>query len=246
MRSPTGRPAGRSSIIADASHSLGATRGGRAVGTLADMTVLSLHPAKILTTGEGGAVLTDDDDLAARLRRFRNHGIATELAARTDWTYAMVELGYNYRLTDIGAALGSSQLARLDEFLARRRALAAHYLDRLAGHPLPRHPDRRTRHRPGLALLLRPAQARPAAGRPRRRLQGASRRGDRRQRPLHPRPPAPVLPRALPGTRLPGRRCRLRAAADPAAPRRDDDGRRRRRRGRPRQGDHRLPRRLMR
>ena len=128
-------PGGRLTIIADASHSLGATRDGRAVGTLADMTVLSLHPAKILTTGEGGAVLTDDDDLAARLRRFRNHGIATELAARTDWTYAMVDLGYNYRLTDIGAALGSSQLARLGEFLERRRALAAHYLARLAAHP---------------------------------------------------------------------------------------------------------------
>jgi UDP-4-amino-4,6-dideoxy-N-acetyl-beta-L-altrosamine transaminase len=128
-------PGGRLTIIADASHSLGATRDGRAVGTMADMTVLSLHPAKILTTGEGGAVLTDDDDLAARLRRFRNHGIATELAARTDWTYAMVELGYNYRLTDVGAALGSSQLTRLGEFLERRRALAAHYLRRLEGHP---------------------------------------------------------------------------------------------------------------
>ena len=120
-------------LIADASHSLGATRDGRAVGTMADMTILSLHPAKIMTTGEGGAVLTDDADSAARLRRFRNHGIATELAARADWTYAMVELGYNYRLTDIGAALGSSQLARLDEFLARRRALAAHYQAGLAG-----------------------------------------------------------------------------------------------------------------
>jgi dTDP-4-amino-4,6-dideoxygalactose transaminase len=129
--------AGRSLIvIADASHSLGATRDGRAVGTLADMTVLSLHPAKIMTTGEGGAVLTDRDDLAERMRRFRNHGIATELLQRTDWTYAMVELGYNYRLTDMGAALGSSQLQRIDEFLARRRALAAHYLERLAGHPL--------------------------------------------------------------------------------------------------------------
>jgi perosamine synthetase len=128
-------PGGPLTIIADASHSLGATRAGRAVGTLADMTILSLHPAKILTTGEGGAVLTDDDDIAARLRRFRNHGIATELAARTDWTYAMVELGYNYRLTDIGAALGSSQLERLGEFLARRRALAARYLSRLEGHP---------------------------------------------------------------------------------------------------------------
>ena len=129
-------PGGPLVVIADASHSLGATRDGHAVGTMADMTTLSLHPAKILTTGEGGAVLTDDDDLAARLRRFRNHGISSELAARRDWTYAMVELGYNYRLTDIGAALGTSQLARLDEFLARRRALAARYLERLAGHEL--------------------------------------------------------------------------------------------------------------
>ncbi len=127
-------PGGRLTIIADASHSLGATWRGRSVGTLADMTVLSLHPAKIMTTGEGGAVLTDRDDLAERLRRFRNHGIATELAARRDWTYEMVELGYNYRLTDIGAALGSSQLTRIETFLARRRELAAHYLRRLAGH----------------------------------------------------------------------------------------------------------------
>jgi UDP-4-amino-4,6-dideoxy-N-acetyl-beta-L-altrosamine transaminase len=121
-------------IIADASHSLGATRDGETVGRMADMTVLSLHPAKILTTGEGGAVLTDDDELAARLRRFRNHGIATERAARPDWTYAMVELGYNYRLTDIGAALGTSQLEHLEAWLARRRQLAARYLDRLGGH----------------------------------------------------------------------------------------------------------------
>ena len=129
-------PGGPLTIIADASHSLGATFDGRGVGTLADMTVLSLHPAKILTTGEGGAVLTDRDDLADRLRRFRNHGIGTELAARRDWTYDMVELGYNYRLTDIGAALGASQLARIGDFLARRRELAAHYLRRLAGHEL--------------------------------------------------------------------------------------------------------------
>jgi perosamine synthetase len=129
-------PGGPLTIIADASHSLGATWRGRSVGTLADMTVLSLHPAKILTTGEGGAVLTDRDDYAERLRRFRNHGIATELAARRDWIYEMVELGYNYRLTDIGAALGSSQLARIETFLARRRELAAHYLRRLAGHEL--------------------------------------------------------------------------------------------------------------
>ena len=124
-------PGGPLTIIADAAHSLGATRGGRRVGTLADLTVLSLHPAKIITTGEGGAVLTNDDDRAQRLRRFRNHGIATELAARKDWTYAMVELGYNYRLTDIGAALGIAQLSHIDTFLARRRRLAARYLERL-------------------------------------------------------------------------------------------------------------------
>jgi dTDP-4-amino-4,6-dideoxygalactose transaminase len=129
-------PGGPLAIVADASHSLGATYRGRAVGTLADVTVLSLHPAKILTTGEGGAVLTDRDDLADGLRRFRNHGIGTELRARTDWTYAMVELGYNYRLTDIGAALGLSQLARIDTFLATRRALARRYVERLGGRSL--------------------------------------------------------------------------------------------------------------
>jgi perosamine synthetase len=128
-------PGGPLTIIADASHSLGATFEHRPVGTLADMTVLSFHPAKILTTGEGGAVLTDRDDLAAGLRRFRNHGIGTELAARRDWTYQMVDLGYNYRLTDIAAALGSAQLERLEEWLARRRRLATRYLERLGSHP---------------------------------------------------------------------------------------------------------------
>ena len=134
-------PGGPLTIIADASHSLGATFDGRPVGTLADLTVLSLHPAKILTTGEGGAVLTDRDDLAAALRRFRNHGIETELAARRDWTYAMVDLGFNYRLTDIAAALGSAQLERLEEWLARRRHLAARYVERLAGHPVLELPE---------------------------------------------------------------------------------------------------------
>lgn len=129
-----GAPGGPIPIVADAAHSLGATLGGRPVGTLADLTVLSFHPAKILTTGEGGAVLTDDGDRAAFLRRFRNHGIATELAARRDWTYAMVELGFNYRLTDVMAALGASQLARLDAFLASRRRLAARYRAALVDH----------------------------------------------------------------------------------------------------------------
>lgn len=129
-------PGGPLTIIADASHSLGASLDGRPVGTLADMTVLSLHPAKILTTGEGGAVLTDRADLAAALRRFRNHGIETERAARRDWTYEMVELGFNYRLTDFAAALGSAQLERVETWLARRRRLADGYVARLAGNPL--------------------------------------------------------------------------------------------------------------
>jgi perosamine synthetase len=127
-------PGGPLAIVADAAHSLGATWKGRSVGTLADLTVLSLHPAKILTTGEGGAVLTDDDGRAAFLRRFRNHGIGTELSARRDWIYAMVELGYNYRLTDVMAALGTSQMNRLSEFLAARRRLAAYYTTALGGH----------------------------------------------------------------------------------------------------------------
>lgn len=121
-------------VIADASHSLGATRDGVAVGRLADLSILSLHPAKIVTTGEGGAVLTDRDDLAEGLRRFRNHGIATELGARRDWRYDMVELGFNYRLTDIGSALGIAQLERLDAFVARRRELAARYGAAFEGH----------------------------------------------------------------------------------------------------------------
>jgi UDP-4-amino-4,6-dideoxy-N-acetyl-beta-L-altrosamine transaminase len=147
-------PAGRAMLIADAAHSLGATRDGRAVGTMADMTVLSLHPVKIMTTGEGGAVLTDRDDLADHLRRFRNHGISTELAERRDWTYAMVELGYNYRLTDIAAALGSSQIRRLDEFLARRRALAGRYLERLADHPFVELPTIAPRTEPAWHFLF--------------------------------------------------------------------------------------------
>jgi perosamine synthetase len=127
-------PGGPAVLIADASHSLGAKRDGAAVGTLADMTVLSLHPVKIMTTGEGGAVLTSRDDLAAGLRRFRNHGITTELSQRRDWRYDMVELGFNYRLTDVASALGVAQIQRLDEFVARRRELAARYMERLGGH----------------------------------------------------------------------------------------------------------------
>jgi perosamine synthetase len=117
-------------LVSDGCHALGAEAGGRKVGALADMTAFSFHPVKHITTGEGGMVTTDDDALAGRLRRFRNHGIATdfrEREARGSWYYEMVDLGFNYRLTDLQCALGLSQLERLEDFLARRRQVAAAY-----------------------------------------------------------------------------------------------------------------------
>jgi perosamine synthetase len=123
-------------LVADGCHAPGARDGGRTVGTLADLTAFSLHPVKHFTTGEGGLVTTDDAALAARMRRFRNHGIGSdhrERAERGTFAYEMVELGFNYRLTDFQCALGISQLRHLDGWLARRRDLASRYDDALAG-----------------------------------------------------------------------------------------------------------------
>ena len=123
-------------LVADACHSLGAEFKGRKVGTLADCTVFSFHPVKHLTTGEGGMVLTEDDELATSMRRFRNHGISTDHRQREaigTWQYEMVELGYNYRISDFQCALGTSQLAKLPVFLARRREIAAQYREAFAG-----------------------------------------------------------------------------------------------------------------
>jgi len=117
-------------VIEDAAHSLGATYHGRKVGTLNELTTFSFHPVKHITTGEGGLVVTDDHDLAERMRNFRSHGIDLDFRNRTreiPWFYKMVELGYNYRLPDIGCALGLSQLQKLDKFLARRKEIAANY-----------------------------------------------------------------------------------------------------------------------
>jgi perosamine synthetase len=122
-------------LIADACHALGAAYRGQRVGTLADLTAFSFHPVKHITTGEGGMVMTDSSERATRMRTFRNHGISSEARARerqAAWHYEMVELGYNYRLTDFQCALGMSQLTRLEDWLARRRALAAHYDQSLA------------------------------------------------------------------------------------------------------------------
>ncbi|MGQ5522531.1 UDP-4-amino-4,6-dideoxy-N-acetyl-beta-L-altrosamine transaminase [Chitinimonas sp. PSY-7] len=130
-------------VIEDASHAVGATYQGRPVGCgdFADMTVFSFHPVKIITTGEGGAILTNRTDLAQRLQRLRSHGITRDPAqmqgnSHGPWYYQQRELGFNYRITDLQTALGYSQLQRLDDFLARRRALAARYDQLLAGLPL--------------------------------------------------------------------------------------------------------------
>lgn len=117
-------------LIEDASHSLGATYDGVCVGTLASMTTFSLHPVKLLTTGEGGVVTTDDQDLADHVRRFRNHGITTDHRQREEaesWHYEMIDLGYNYRLTDFQCALGLTQLFQMEHSLRRRREIARHY-----------------------------------------------------------------------------------------------------------------------
>ena len=117
-------------LIEDACHALGAEYQGKRVGGIADMTVFSFHPVKHLTTAEGGLVATNDARLAETLRRFRNHGISSEARQRQEagqWFYEMVLLGFNYRLTDIGCALGLSQLTKLGPNLVRRREIAAHY-----------------------------------------------------------------------------------------------------------------------
>ncbi|MCB1547775.1 MAG: UDP-4-amino-4,6-dideoxy-N-acetyl-beta-L-altrosamine transaminase [Hyphomicrobiaceae bacterium] len=117
-------------LVADACHAPDATYKGRRVGTLADLSTFSFHPVKHMTTCEGGMIVTDDDAMAAAMRRFRNHGIDTDHRSREKsgtFAYDMVELGYNYRLPDVQCALGLSQLGRLAEWVERRQAIAARY-----------------------------------------------------------------------------------------------------------------------
>jgi UDP-4-amino-4,6-dideoxy-N-acetyl-beta-L-altrosamine transaminase len=124
-------------VIEDASHAIGATLSGAPIGAglFSDICVFSFHPVKIITTGEGGAALTNAPDLAERLRLLRSHGITrnvTRMAPEApDWYYEQQELGWNYRMTDMQAALGCSQLTRLEVFLQRRRDLAARYAELL-------------------------------------------------------------------------------------------------------------------
>lgn len=138
-------------IIEDASHAIGGRYRQHPIGACAfsDMAVFSFHPVKIITTGEGGMVLTNQTDLYEKLIRLRTHGITRNVElmqgnSHGSWYYQQLELGFNYRLTDIQAALGTSQLRRLDEFVERRRFLANRYKDLLQDLPLMlpwQHPD---------------------------------------------------------------------------------------------------------
>ncbi len=117
-------------LLADGAHSLGAKFKDKNAGSLAKATAFSFHPVKPITTGEGGMVVTDDEILAARARRFRNHGITTDARARQsagNWFYEMIDLGYNYRLCDIQCALGIQQLKKLSEWIRRRQEIAKIY-----------------------------------------------------------------------------------------------------------------------
>ncbi|GMV99401.1 MAG: aminotransferase [Candidatus Hydrogenedentota bacterium] len=136
-------------LIEDAAHALGATYRGKPVGSIADMTTFSTHPVKLITTGEGGVIVTNDSEYAGIIRSFRSHGIsidARERARRGDWFYEMYHLGYNYRLPDILCALGTEQLQRLDHWLARRREIVAIYSKAFEEipeiQPLATRPDR--------------------------------------------------------------------------------------------------------
>ena len=119
-------------FIEDAAHSLGTKYNGRPVGSLADMTEFSFHPVKTCTAGEGGAITTNNEEFYKRLVLFRTHGITRsqefmEKESEGGWYYQQMELGYNYRMTDIQAALLSSQLDKLEMFGKRRKELAKHY-----------------------------------------------------------------------------------------------------------------------
>jgi UDP-4-amino-4,6-dideoxy-N-acetyl-beta-L-altrosamine transaminase len=141
-------------ILSDSSHAVGATFRGAPIGDIADITVFSFHPVKIVTTGEGGLCLTNDADIAAALNLYRSHGItrdgdSMQGVSEGPWYYEQILLGLNYRLTDIQAALGTSQLRRLASQHARRDALAARYDRLLANLPvkLPvRLSDRQSAH----------------------------------------------------------------------------------------------------
>lgn len=130
-------------VIEDASHAIGAQYKGRPVGSceFSDITVFSFHPVKIITTGEGGMALTSDIELASKLALLRGHGITRDTALMGEpiegaWYYEQISLGFNYRMTDIQAALGLSQMERLNQYISRRQSIASRYQFGFEGLPL--------------------------------------------------------------------------------------------------------------
>lgn len=138
-------------VIEDASHAIGGRYRGEFIGNCrySDITVFSFHPVKIITTAEGGMALTNDTELASKMALLRSHGITRDPALMTHgadgpWYYQQVDLGFNYRMTELQAALGVSQMTRLDQYVARRHQLARRYDELLAELPLTtpwQHPD---------------------------------------------------------------------------------------------------------
>lgn len=131
-------------IIEDASHAIGGKYRNEPIGNCrySDITIFSFHPVKIITTGEGGMALTNDPLLADRMQRYRSHGITSDASkmqprpADEIWNYQQISLGFNYRMTDIQAALGLSQMQRLDEFVTKRHSIAQRYDEMLAYMPV--------------------------------------------------------------------------------------------------------------
>lgn len=130
-------------IIEDASHAIGGSYKGEPIGNCkySDITVFSFHPAKIITSGEGGMALTNNEVLAEKVRLLRGHGITRNQSKMTknsdgSWYYQQIELGFNYRMSDIHAALGNSQMKRLDEYVSKRHEIAQYYNKNLAGLPI--------------------------------------------------------------------------------------------------------------
>ena len=130
-------------IIEDGSHAVGGSYLEHPVGSCrySDITILSFHPVKIITTGEGGMALTNNPHLASRMSLLRSHGITKDMASMSgdidgDWSYQQIELGFNYRMTDLQAALGVSQYSRLANFVSARHELAERYTDKLTDFPV--------------------------------------------------------------------------------------------------------------
>ncbi len=179
-------------VIEDAAHSLGAKYKGKKIGVLADMTVLSFHAVKHITTGEGGMVLTDNKDFYEKMLKFRTHGITRDIVGDGPWYYEMRDLGYNYRLTDMQCALGISQLKKLDRFVKTRRHIADRYNKSFAGMEEIGTPVEKAYARSSYHLY--PIRLRGnLIGRKRQILRGTQEAGRRCERTLYPRSATALL-----------------------------------------------------